>query len=68
VPFEEVLAAWMPLSTVLNAIGRSMGRDDLYPFTLAAPVIAKLEFVHDRLARLRAPALAGVSAASAATG
>jgi hypothetical protein len=64
VPFEEVLAAWMPLSTVLNAIGRSMGRDDLYPFTLAAPVIAKLEFVHDCLARLRAGPLAGVGAAT----
>jgi hypothetical protein len=66
VAFEEVLAAWMPLSTVLNAISRSMGRDDLYPFTLAAPVIAKLEFVHDRLARLRAGPLAGVGAATAA--
>jgi hypothetical protein len=26
-----------------------MGRDDLYPFTLAPTVIDKLAFVHDRV-------------------
>ena len=50
--FAEVLAAWLPLSTVLNAISRAVGRDDLYPFTLAPPVIRKLAFVHGRFASL----------------
>lgn len=51
--FQEVLANWLPLSTVLNAISRSIGQDDLYPFTLAGAVIDKLAFVHERFAALR---------------
>jgi len=51
--FAEVLASWLPLSTVLNAISRSVGRDDLYPFALAPAVIRKLAFVHDRFGALR---------------
>jgi len=44
--FAELLDAWLPLTYALNAVSRSMGRDDLYPFTLAPPVMGKLEFVH----------------------
>jgi hypothetical protein len=44
--FERILASWLPLTYALNAINRSMGRDDLYPFTLAPAVVAKLSFVH----------------------
>ncbi len=44
--FAEVLDNWLPLTYALNAVNRSMGRDDLYPFTLAEPVIDKLAFVH----------------------
>ena len=40
---------WLPLTYALNAVNRSMGSDDLYPFTLAQPVIEKLEFVHRRV-------------------
>jgi hypothetical protein len=47
--FDEVLDNWLPLTYALNAVNRSMGRDDLYPFTLAQPVIDKLEFVHRRV-------------------
>lgn len=47
--FDEVLDNWLPLTYALNAVNRSMGRDDLYPFTLAPPVIEKLRFVHDRV-------------------
>jgi hypothetical protein len=46
-PFEKVLADWLPLTYALNAINRSMGRDDLYPFTLAPRVVAKLAFAHE---------------------
>jgi hypothetical protein len=44
--FDEVLGEWLPLTYALNAVNRSMGREDLYPFTLAQPVIDKLRFVH----------------------
>ena len=37
---------WLPLTYALNAVNRSMGKDDLYPFVLSAPVMAKLDFVH----------------------
>jgi hypothetical protein len=47
--FTEVLDNWLPLTYALNAVNRSMGRDDLYPFTLAQPVIDKLEFVHHKV-------------------
>jgi hypothetical protein len=55
--FAEVMQNWLPLTYALNAVNRSMGRDDLYPFTLAAPVIEKLAFVHERV---NASAPAGV--------
>jgi hypothetical protein len=47
-----------PLTYALNAVNRSMGRDDLYPFTLAPGVIEKLSFVHERV--LAGAAVAGV--------
>jgi hypothetical protein len=46
-PFERVLEDWLPLTYALNAINRSMGRDDLYPFTLAPAVVDKLAFAHE---------------------
>jgi hypothetical protein len=55
--FAEVMQNWLPLTYALNAVNRSMGKDDLYPFTLAAPVIDKLAFVHERV---NASAPAGV--------
>ncbi len=54
--FGEVLDNWLPLTYALNAVNRSMGRDDLYPFTLAQPVIEKLEFVHERVHEVGCPA------------
>ncbi|HET9074307.1 MAG TPA: putative zinc-binding metallopeptidase [Solirubrobacteraceae bacterium] len=50
-PFSDLLADWLPLTYALNQINRSMGRDDLYPFTLAPTVIDKLGFVHCCLQR-----------------
>lgn len=42
---DLVRQVWIPLSTALNQVNRSMGRRPLYPFRLADPVIEKLEFV-----------------------
>jgi hypothetical protein len=45
-PFGKLLADWLPLTYALNAINRSLGRDDLYPFVLSAWVVNKLSWVH----------------------
>ena len=42
---DLVTGVWVPLSTALNMINRSMGKDDLYPFVIPPPVLDKLEFV-----------------------
>jgi hypothetical protein len=56
--FDLIVGEWLPLTYALNAVNRSMGKDDLYPFVLTAPVIGKLAFVHERI---RALALSGAS-------
>ncbi len=51
--FYEIVAAWLSLSYALNAINRSMGRDDLYPFVLAPAVVEKLRLVHELASEAR---------------
>ncbi|WP_348673227.1 putative zinc-binding metallopeptidase [uncultured Abyssibacter sp.] len=46
-PFDEILDLFVHLSIGLNAISRSMGVADLYPFVLCAPAKEKLRFVHE---------------------
>lgn len=44
---EPVLVKqWLPVSQFINAMDRSLGSRDSYPFVLATPAIAKLEFLH----------------------
>ena len=43
---QELVDLWLPLSYGLNAVNRSMGKADLYPFVLTPRVIAKLDAVH----------------------
>jgi hypothetical protein len=47
---EALIDAWLPLTYALNAINRSMGAADLYPFVLTREVQRKLAFV-DRCVR-----------------
>lgn len=42
---DLVTEVWVPFSTALNLVNRSMGKDDLYPFVLADVVLDKLDFV-----------------------
>lgn len=42
---DLVRAVWVPLSVALNQINRSMGKADVYPFVIPAPVLDKLDFV-----------------------
>jgi hypothetical protein len=44
--FDGLIAAWLSMTYALNAVSRSMGKDDLYPFVLRPAVLAKLGFVH----------------------
>jgi hypothetical protein len=46
-----LIDAWLPLSYALNAVSRSLGEEDLYPFVLAPAVMDKLRCVHDLLLR-----------------
>jgi hypothetical protein len=52
-PFDVIIDEWLPLTYALNAVNRSMGKEDLYPFTLAPRVIEKLAFVHERVKAVR---------------
>lgn len=45
--FDDLIAAWFPLTNALNSLNRSMGLADLYPFVFSEPAIEKLRFVHD---------------------
>lgn len=42
-----LIRAWVPLTLAINSINRSMGQQDLYPFVLSEPVIAKLHYIHE---------------------
>ena len=44
--FDQTLADWFALSYALNALNRSMGLLDAYPFALSQLVLEKLRFVH----------------------
>jgi hypothetical protein len=42
----DLVRRWLGLTLALNAMSRSIGQNDLYPFVLSAPVVAKLDLVH----------------------
>jgi len=48
--FEELITGWTPLTIALNALNRSMGMNDVYPFVLHDRAVEKLRFVHDTIA------------------
>ncbi len=44
--FEHILENWQTLTFNLNALNRSMGLEDAYPFKLSEKVKDKLRFIH----------------------
>jgi hypothetical protein len=42
-----LVEAWVPVTVAINAVNRSVGQPDLYPFVLSEAVTRKLAFVHD---------------------
>lgn len=49
--FEQMIKDWLALTFVLNNLNRGLGLPDGYPFILSDPVVAKLRFIHDVVAR-----------------
>jgi hypothetical protein len=58
---------WIPLSNALNALNRTMGQPDVYPFILSPAIIRKLGAIHDLIQRKGLDAANAVKS-SAATG
>ncbi len=52
-PIGELVDLWIELSYALNAVNRSLGHGDLYPYVLTPPVIAKLELIDSLVASRR---------------
>ena len=50
VSFDEMLTDWLRLTIVMNALNRSMGLRDAYPFSVSAQVGDKLRLVHQVIA------------------
>ena len=46
-----LVSEWLPFSFAENAINRSMGQPDLYPFNLSDAVVRKLDYINCLLQR-----------------
>lgn len=60
--FDAMLRKWTQLIVVMNELNRSMGLEDPYPFTLSAPIVRKLRFVHDLVCPSSQPRTGAASA------
>ena len=49
--FDDMIAAWLPLTYALNNFTRGLGLADGYPFVLSQRVVGKLRFVYDTIRR-----------------
>ncbi|MDB5276096.1 MAG: hypothetical protein JWR61_1051 [Ferruginibacter sp.] len=45
--FINIINRWYPLAFAVNSLNRSMGHADFYPFVISAPVVQKLQFIHE---------------------
>jgi len=62
--FEALMDQWLSLSVLTNALNRSMGIEDAYPFVLTPAVRAKLQFVHEVVLQNDADALEAAPSSS----
>lgn len=46
IPLQALVDQWVELTVVLNALNRSMGLPDAYPFVLTETVVTKLRMIH----------------------
>lgn len=47
VDLGQLLDRWVPLTVAMNAMNRSIGNRDYYPFVLSDAIREKLRFIHD---------------------
>jgi hypothetical protein len=47
---EDILGAWRPINTAVNAIAETLGAPAVYPFDPVGAVVDKLAFVHRQVA------------------
>ena len=50
---QALVDHWVPLTVSMNAMNRSMGNQDYYPFVLSNVILGKLRFVHELIAAQR---------------
>ena len=50
---RTLIDAWVPVTLAMNAMNRSMGQQDLYPFVLSEPIEEKLGFIHEVISGIR---------------
>lgn len=53
--FERLIERWGHLTVAMNAMNRSMGLPDAYPFVLQANTQFKLRFIHELIASVQPP-------------
>jgi hypothetical protein len=49
--FDDLMAAWLPLTYALNNFTRGLGLPDGYPFVLSGRVVSKLRFAYETIQR-----------------
>jgi hypothetical protein len=52
---DQLIEAWLPLTFAINSINRSMGLNDLYPFTIGPAIAVKLGFIFRLIHRFPQP-------------
>lgn len=52
---DQLIEAWLPLTFAINALNRSMGQNDLYPFVIAPAIVVKLGYIYRLIHRFPHP-------------
>lgn len=52
---DQLIDAWLPLTFAINSINRSMGLNDLYPFTIGPAIVVKLGYIYRLIHRFPQP-------------
>jgi len=55
VDVQDLIDHWFPLTVAMNAMNRSIGNHDYYPFVLQPDTLRKLKFIHDLIAANEVP-------------
>ena len=66
--FRQIFAKWMELAVAMNALNRSVGKFDAYPFVIKHMVYRKLEFIRRVVTEARESAAPAVFSAFGSSG